>query len=327
MSQIAPTPIAPDAPAERLARRLTRAVVAVTLVVLAAGATVTSTGSGDAVPTWPWGWFSDHLGVRIEMSHRVVAGLLVLATIALVWAAARTKDPGLKRIAWIACWTAVAQAVLGGVRVLLPGVLLKVSHATLAQLFFCLAVAAAAMTSTWWKTTERRRLDDAGLAMLRASGIAFLLLFVQLVLGVLGRHDVLPREVHAVFALPAIIFTARVVLVASGDLPRDIELFRAPVAMLGFFTALQIALGIASYIVTMEVPDVLAREPVHSVALAAHLAVGAIMLGLVLSVILRTVRLWGVPTDERVAEARAASGGASVGSGGGAAGGAEGDAA
>jgi hypothetical protein len=36
----------------------------------------------------------------------------------------------------------------------------------------------------------------------------------------------------------------------------------------------------------------------------AHVGVSAVMMGLVVSTILRSVRLWGMPTDERVAAAR-----------------------
>jgi heme A synthase len=304
MTEPQPTSSAPEAPALRRARSFARAVVATTLVVLAAGATVTSTASGDAVPTWPWGWFSEQLAVNIEMSHRVVAGVLVAGTLALVWIAYRTKDPSLRRIAWAAFWLALVQALVGGLRIYVATWFLKVVHATLAQVFFCVAVAAAAVTSRWWRETRQRPLEDAGLAMLRASGFALAALFVQLVLGALGRHDVIPREVHAVFALPALVLVARIVLVASGDLPRDVELFRGPTALLGLLAGVQLVLGIAAYIVAMDVPDPLQRGAFHSITLAAHLAVGAAMMGLVLTILLRTVRLWGLPTDERVAEAR-----------------------
>jgi hypothetical protein len=100
------------------------------------------------------------------------------------------------------------------------------------------------------------------------------------------------------------ILAARLVLVSSSDIPRDVELFRGPSALMGFLTALQLALGIASYIVTSETPDPLQRDLSQVVTLNLHVGVSAAMTGVAVSVALRAVRLWGVPTDERVAEAR-----------------------
>lgn len=306
----------PDDPvpaADPLSRRLTRVVVGMTLLVIVAGANVTTTKSGDAIPTWPWGWFTSDVPTAIEMSHRFAAGLLVLATILLAVAARRTHSGALARIAKIAFGIVVLQAVLGGVRVLLGAEdeqhsllpLFKVVHATLGQLFFLLAVAAAAMSSDWWASTKQRTLDDAGLALLRGGGLALAFLVLQLVFGALGRHDVLiPREVHAVFALVPMILCARLVLVSSSEVPRDVELFRGPSAALGFVTALQLALGIASYIVTSDQPDPLQRDISGVVTINGHVGASAVMMGIVVTMILRAVRLWGVPTDERVAEAR-----------------------
>ncbi|MCE9636794.1 MAG: COX15/CtaA family protein [Planctomycetes bacterium] len=314
MSHDNPPPGAAPSPpgGDRLARRLTLAVVVTTLVVIVAGANVTTTRSGDAIPTWPFGWFTSAVDVIIEMSHRFVAGLLVACAIALVVVARRTHDGGLRRVAWATFIIVVVQAALGGVRVLIGAEneqsswlpLFKVVHATLGQLFFLLAVSAAAFTSDWWRETKVRPLDDAGLAMLRGSGLALLFMVIQLVLGAVGRHDLLPREVHAVFALIPMILAARLVLIASSDLPRDVELFRGPTAALGFLTALQLAIGIGSYIVTSEEPDATKRGLSQVITLNAHVGISALMMGVVVSVILRSVRLWGVPTDERVAEAK-----------------------
>jgi heme A synthase len=292
---------------------MTLLVVSVAFLVIVAGANVTSTKSGDAIPTWPWGWFTSDVAVAIEMSHRFVAGVLSLSTVLLALAARRTHTPALRRVAWGAAGIVVLQATLGGVRVLLGAAdeqhawlpFFKVVHATLGQVFFLLAVAAAALTSKWWSETKERPLDDAGLAMLRSSGLALLFLGIQTVLGALGRHDVVvPREVHSVFALIPMILAARLVLVSSSDIPRDVELFRGPSAALGFVTALQLALGIGSYIVTSDETDPLKRDVAGIVTINAHVAVSSVMMGVVVTMILRSVRLWGVPTDERVAEAR-----------------------
>jgi heme A synthase len=309
MTHDAPAAAAPAAAADPLARRLTTAAAFVCLLVIVAGANVTSTQSGDAIPTWPWGWLGKDAADWIELSHRYVAGLLILTTAV---AAVRTGSPQLRRVAWAVFGLVVVQAVLGGVRVLvgaedeshhtLPW--LKIAHASLGQAIYPLAVAASCLASDWWAQTKERPLEDVGLAVMRAAGLALLFMFLQIVLGALGRHLVIPREVHAIFALIPMILAARLVLVSSSDIPRDVELFRGPSALMGFLTALQLALGIASYIVTSETPDPLQRDLSQVVTLNLHVGVSAAMTGVAVSVALRAVRLWGVPTDERVAEAR-----------------------
>jgi len=299
-----PEPLRHRGAEDALIARLTWGVAAITLVVIAAGANVTSSASGDAVPTWPWGWFTDDAAVAIEMSHRVVAGVLVAATLGLAVAAWRSHSKGLRILAFVAAGTVVAQAVLGGVRVLFPETALKVAHGVLGQVFFCVAAAAAAISSRWWHRTETRPLDDTGLSLLRTCGIALAALLVQVLLGALGRQDVIPREVHSIFALVPMLLAARVILIASSDVPRDVELFRGVTAELGFLTAAQLVLGIASYIVSSEEADPSKRGVFQLVALNLHVAVGSGMMGLVISALLRTVRLWGLPTDDRVAEAR-----------------------
>ncbi|MCG3134142.1 MAG: hypothetical protein HMLKMBBP_01429 [Planctomycetes bacterium] len=290
-----------------------KAVVFLTLVILVAGANVTTTASGDAIPTWPHGLDMSDAAKAIEMSHRIAAALGIVAAGLLWLAARRSSDAALRTVAKLAVAVIVVQAVLGGVRVLLgtegmhaAATAFKVIHAVLGQVFFCIAVAAAALASPWWRDTVRRPLEDAGLMLLRGSAFALVALFVQLVLGALGRHDVIPREIHMVFALVAFLLTARVILVATGDLPREVELFRGPAALLGFLTAVQLVLGIAAYLISQSAPDPLERDLAQVVALNLHLLVGAGMLGLVLLILLRTIRLWGLPTDERIAEARAA---------------------
>lgn len=308
MAPAEPAPASPPVAAETGVRRLTAAAAWVCLAVVVAGANVTTTKSGDAVPTWPWGWAGSTAAEWIELSHRYVAGLLVLTTGV---AALRTGSPLLRRIAWLVFGLVLVQAALGGVRVLvgaadeshgaLPG--LKVAHAVLGQAIYPLAVAAAAVASDWWAATEERPLDDAGLAMMRSSGLALAAVFLQVLLGALGRHAVLPVEVHAFAAILPLALIARVVL-ATTDLPRDVELLRGPTALLGFLAALQIAVGIAAYLAVSEKPNPLDRTLSQAVTLNLHVGISAAITGVLTTFALRSVRLWGVPTDERVAAAR-----------------------
>ena len=122
-----------------------------TFLVLMAGASVTSNDAGLSVPDWPtsFGYLVKvpHFvgGVRFEWSHRMVAGSLVVLTLAIAaWTLLVEKRSWLRKLALAAVGTVIAQAVLGGMTVLMlqpPAV--STAHALVAQTFFCIAVSIA----------------------------------------------------------------------------------------------------------------------------------------------------------------------------------------
>jgi cytochrome c oxidase assembly protein subunit 15 len=186
---------------------------AVTVALIAAGATVTSTGSGDAVPDWPlaYGSVLPRMvgGVLIEHTHRLVAGVTGLLIAALaIWLWAREPRRWVRWLGGGALLAVLAQALLGGLRVLVvsdpplqdavlraTGVAhvdpvrigIAVVHASLAQIVLCLTFALATVTSQAWPRHEQSR--DAGARMGRWLSIGLVLvIFVQLLLGALMRH-------------------------------------------------------------------------------------------------------------------------------------------
>src|SRR5258705_5134088 len=108
--------------------RLAILLSGMTVFLLVAGALVTSNEAGDSVPDWPlsfgrWLINSDYFvaNVRYEYSHRVIAGLVGFTTFILaVWAWKTERRAWVRRLAVIAFSGVVAQALIGGVRVLLP---------------------------------------------------------------------------------------------------------------------------------------------------------------------------------------------------------------
>src|SRR6266481_7815853 len=97
-----------------------------TLVVITAGASVTSNDAGLSVPDWPtsFGYLvkAPHLvgGIRFEWSHRMVAGSLVVLTVAIAaWTLLVERRSWLRKLALAAVGTVIAQAVLGGMTVLM----------------------------------------------------------------------------------------------------------------------------------------------------------------------------------------------------------------
>src|SRR5258708_39305040 len=106
-------------------RYFTRFVAAATLFLIFAGAMVTSTGSGLAVPDWPlsYGMLMPPMvgGVFYEHGHRMAAATVGLLTLALaIWTTTDERRTGVRRLAWAALAAGVAQGFLGGLTVLHP---------------------------------------------------------------------------------------------------------------------------------------------------------------------------------------------------------------
>lgn len=173
---------------------LSVATACATLALLAAGALVTSTGSGLAVPDWPLSFGSllpPMVGaVLYEHGHRLlgfVVGLLTVTLAASIFLSGAAR--GLKLLAAAALLTVVLQGVLGGITVLyeLP-LAVSVAHACVGQVFFVLTVTIAVATGRGWTEPRLRGSgsDPRGLAALAAVSAAAV--FVQLVLGAVVRH-------------------------------------------------------------------------------------------------------------------------------------------
>src|SRR5262245_52477716 len=94
-----------------------------TFLLVIAGALVTSTGSGLAVPDWPlsFGQFFPEMkgGVFFEHGHRMIAGTVGIITVLLAVSVWRKESRGsVRRLAAAMVGAVVLQALLGGVTVL-----------------------------------------------------------------------------------------------------------------------------------------------------------------------------------------------------------------
>ena len=187
---------------------------AVTVGLIVAGATVTSTGSGDAVPDWPlaYGSFFPRMvgGVLIEHSHRLIAGLTAsLIAVLAFWLWRREPRRWVRHLGVWVLVAVLAQAALGGLRVLiisqedLQAAALRVTgvghvnpvrigiaatHAFLAQVVLCLTFVLAATTAP--AGLDARPGGGASRPGPARGLMAALVLavFVQLMLGALMRH-------------------------------------------------------------------------------------------------------------------------------------------
>jgi cytochrome c oxidase assembly protein subunit 15 len=176
--------------------RYTKLVVAATVLLIAAGGMVTSTGSGLSVPDWPttygWSMFSFPFnkwvgGIFYEHGHRLIASTVGFLTIILaLWTWRVDPRAWVRRLGFAALGAVILQGLLGGITVLLflpPAV--SIGHAGLAQLFFCITLSLALVTSRSWREAPVAA-DDPGLRRVAAATTA--LIYIQILLGATMRH-------------------------------------------------------------------------------------------------------------------------------------------
>lgn len=180
----------------RWLRRFTKLVAASTLLLIFAGAMVTSTGSGLAVPDWPTTYgenmftfpFSKWVGgIFYEHGHRLIASTVgFLCIIQAIWLQRREPKKFVRVLGWLSLGAVIVQGLLGGLTVilLLPKVI-SISHAGLAEIFFCINVSIAFFTSDFYarlKTMEKGDAPVAGAWALTA------LVYAQILAGAVMRH-------------------------------------------------------------------------------------------------------------------------------------------
>lgn len=172
-------------------RRFTKLVAASTLFLIFAGAMVTSTGSGLAVPDWPlsYGMVMPPMigGIFYEHGHRMIAATVGLLTvIQAIWLQLREPKRFVRILGWWSVGAVIAQGVLGGVTVLLllPHSV-SIAHAALAEIFFCLNASIAFFTSALFRTSRAIEKGDAPTGLI---SLLVLVTYVQILIGALMRH-------------------------------------------------------------------------------------------------------------------------------------------
>jgi cytochrome c oxidase assembly protein subunit 15 len=177
-------------------RRFTKLVAVSTLFLIFAGAMVTSTGSGLSVPDWPTTYGSNMFtfpfskwvgGIFYEHGHRLIASTVgFLTVVQALWLQRREPKKFARRLGWLSLGAVLVQGLLGGITVLLllPKAV-SVSHAALAEIFFCLNVSIAFFTSRWYTSLAAMEKGDAPLKM--AWGLTALV-YLQILAGAVMRH-------------------------------------------------------------------------------------------------------------------------------------------
>ena len=298
---VAPTPL--------WVHRLAVALMAATLLLIAIGASVTSTGSGLAVPDWPLSFgqmFPPMVGgVLYEHSHRMAAAVVGMLTVALMVVMSRWEPR--VWVQWVsrtAVLAVVLQGLLGGITVLwLLPTAISVSHACLAQAFLCLTVTLAVCTGPSWRQRWANRGEALRPGLVVLAGLATGMIYVQLILGALMRHTgaglaipdfplafgrlvppfeapgVLIHFLHRVGAVAVTLCIAWTVTRVIREHAEERQLLRPALTLSGLLLA-QLMLGALTIWTGRAVLPV-----------TAHVAVGAAVLATSLFLTLRSVQL------------------------------------
>ena len=272
----------PDAQNLRSIYRFAVATSCCTILLLMAGALVTSNNAADSVPDWPlaYGRLVPPLvgGVRFEYAHRVLAAIVSILTLTLaVWLARADERRLARRLGWSALALVIAQALLGGVRVLVGHPALSATaHAILAQIFFITVVSLSLYLSPWWQRNDVAQLEDSG-AVRSLTFWTTMAILGQLVLGASFRHGafgISPHLVGAGVVTALVVMTGRAVKHSF----RNVRELRLGVILLHSFFGLQVLLGGVAYWAVLRAGDNFQPSVTYVLLTVAHVLGGALLL-------------------------------------------------
>ncbi len=272
------------------------------------GSLVTTYDAGMAVPDWPttYGynmfaypiqtWLFGPFDLLAEHSHRLLASLAGLITIALVICAFRYDQRS-----WFRWWTLlvlaaiIGQGVLGGLRVRLDARTLALIHGCTGPLFFAMASATVVMSSKFWfHSSDNRYWATGGTARWTATLMA-VFSFTQLTIGAQLRHitgGATPQYfmgfVHLHLTLAGIIVLLSFFLWASATRQSAPPTRRAATGLV-LLVVVQVALGIGTWLVNYALPwpelteelaryTIVAKGYFESMIVTAHVATGSLII-------------------------------------------------
>ena len=281
------------------------------------GASVTSNDAGLSVPDWPtsFGYLVKvpHLvgGVRFEWSHRMVAGSLVVLTLAIAgWTFFVERRTWLRKLGVAALGTHPAldgscgqrgwicgrdrrnpQDLLGGMTVLyLQPPAVSTAHAIVAQTFFCIAVCIAVFTGRKWvEEVPQIEFDTRRPSLFTLTLLSIFVLYVQLILGGMFRHHGMswwPHVVHAIIVAVVLTWTA----IRALSVYSKIEAVRKPAILMLSLLITQLCLGFAAFLTRVAWGrDSVQPELPMVVSTVAHVAVGALLLA---TAVVLSIQVW-----------------------------------
>ena len=287
----------------------TKLVAGCTFLLLLAGAMVTSTGSGLAVPDWPlsFGKVMPAMegGVLYEHGHRMVATFVgALIVVEALWLWRVEPRTWVRTLGWLALGGVVLQGALGGMTVLLqlPDAV-SVSHAALAELVFGLTVTIAVVCSRAWLEGGPARAVDADVpSLFSLAAVACVAIYLQILIGAVVRHtgaglaiptfplafgrvvpplDSFPVAIHFAHRVGAIVVTVLVAWVTARALRRHGSLPRIVRPALLLLALLAVQMGLGAWVILSYK---------SAWVTSAHLGTGALLFATALTLTLRSRR-------------------------------------
>jgi heme a synthase len=129
-------------------------------------------------------------GIFFEHTHRLIASLVGMMTIVLaVWLWRVEDRRWLRWLGVVALGAVIVQGVLGGLRVTMLKDEIGIFHACLAQAFFSLLVFIAVARSRWWREGVALGASNRVNTLLRIAVATTVLIYLQLALGATMRHQ------------------------------------------------------------------------------------------------------------------------------------------
>jgi heme A synthase len=236
----------------------------------------------------------------------MLAGSLLTLTLSIaIWTLIVERRRWLRRLAIGAFCTVIAQAVLGGLTVLFfqpPAV--STAHATVAQTFFCIAVAIALFTGRRWVEEEPRvEFDQRRPSLFTLTLLSIFVLYVQLILGGMFRHHGMswwPHVAHAVVVSFVLAWTA----VRALSVYAHVDAVRRPAIVMLSLLITQLCLGFAAFLTRVAWGhDAVQPELPMVVSTVAHVAVGTLLLATAVILAIQVWRNVPVAFEERVPQA------------------------
>jgi heme A synthase len=232
--------------------------------------------------------------------------LLTLTLAIAIWTLLVERRRWMRWLAVGAFLTVITQATLGGMTVLFfQPPWLSTAHATVAQTFFCIAVAIAIFTGRKW--VEERPLveyDSQRPSLFTLTLLSIFVLYVQLILGGMFRHHGMSWWPHVLNAL-TVSFVLAWTSIRALSVYSKIDAVRRPAIIMLSLLIAQLCLGFTAFLTRVAWGRDSAQPELPMVAATvAHVAVGALLLATTVVLAIQVWRHVPAALEERVAQTR-----------------------